>query len=223
MIKNLLTLGDTVELMNSKDYQDRFVAEYIQTALRYEKLKAFNTAIETAEDWMHSEDMIDYDCPRELLREQQKVMGEYLHLLEVRARIEDIDLADVIACFATRKQICCVNRKPKCEEGSNEEDIDEKENCEEGSNSEHKLEPLPSKLAELEECPLKIGDNVISVLKDENHVVELMPWVVHGIGFRDGKYYAFDESFETYEIGGPLCLPAKDILEAKERARGKGI
>lgn len=26
MIKDLLTLGDTVELMNSKDYRDRFVA-----------------------------------------------------------------------------------------------------------------------------------------------------------------------------------------------------
>lgn len=102
MIKDLLTLGDTVELMNSKDYRDRFVAEYIQTALRYEKLRAFNTRIETMEDYDHGE--VEHDCPLELLKEQQRVMGELLHILEIRAVIEDIDLADAIAWLARKRQ-----------------------------------------------------------------------------------------------------------------------
>ena len=41
-------LTDTVNLMESSDYKDRFVAEYVQTKIRYEKLKAFNNKIEAA-------------------------------------------------------------------------------------------------------------------------------------------------------------------------------
>lgn len=33
-----------------------------------------------------------HDCPLELLREQQSLMGQYLHVLEIRAVIENIDL-----------------------------------------------------------------------------------------------------------------------------------
>ena len=116
MIKDLLTLGDTVELMNSKDYRDRFVAEYIQTALRYEKLRAFNTRIETMEDYDHGE--VEHDCPLELLKEQQRAMGELLHILEIRAVIEDIDLSDAIASLVRQHQKpCCVTHDVKCDKG----------------------------------------------------------------------------------------------------------
>lgn len=116
MIKDLLTLGDTVELMNSKDYRDRFVAEYIQTSFRYEKLRAFNTRIETMEDYDHGE--VEHDCPLELLKEQQRVMGELLHILEIRAVIEDIDLADAIASLVRQhKKPCCVTHDSKCDKG----------------------------------------------------------------------------------------------------------
>lgn len=37
--KNNMELKETVELMNSKDYKGRFVAEYHQVKIRYEKLK----------------------------------------------------------------------------------------------------------------------------------------------------------------------------------------
>jgi hypothetical protein len=87
-----LELMDTVELMGSSDYRDRFVAEYIQLKIRYEGLKAFNTKIEAAR---RTAEEPKRDCHASLLREQQAAMGEYLHLLEVRAVIEDIDLADV--------------------------------------------------------------------------------------------------------------------------------
>ena len=92
-----LELKDTVELMGSSDYRDSFVAEYIQLKIRYEKLKAFNTRIEAARRTAGEDNGVDepiHDCPAGLLREQQAAMGEYLHLLEVRAVIEDIDLAD---------------------------------------------------------------------------------------------------------------------------------
>lgn len=81
----------TVEGMLHPDYKERFKAEYQQTKIRYEKLKEFNTKIKAAH--MSSKvEMPVHDCPDELLREQQAIMGQYLHVLEVRAKIEHIDL-----------------------------------------------------------------------------------------------------------------------------------
>ena len=94
-----IKLEHLVELMQSEHYQDRFVAEYIQTKQRHEKLKRFNTRIEAATRTQHLDNGVDeplHDCPAGLLREQQAAMGEYLHLLEVRAVTEDIDLEDAI-------------------------------------------------------------------------------------------------------------------------------
>ena len=90
-----LNLSDTVIMMNSRDYRDRFVAEYIQTKIRYERLKAFCNRIEAAKlDPTLTEPK--HDCPYKLLRKQQSVMGEYLHQLELRAVIEDIDIEDAV-------------------------------------------------------------------------------------------------------------------------------
>lgn len=86
-----LELKDTVEMMQSADYRERFVAEYHQTKIRYEKLKAFNTKIKAAH-MSTKVDMPAHDCPDELLRDQQAAMGQYLHLLELRAEIEHIKL-----------------------------------------------------------------------------------------------------------------------------------
>lgn len=104
MENNNLTMGKaeynspfktTVDGMLSADYRERFKAEYQQTKLRYEKLKAFNTRIEAASltECMKNElEMPKHDCPAHLLREQQRIMGEYLHILELRAQIERIEL-----------------------------------------------------------------------------------------------------------------------------------
>ena len=86
---------NTIEMMMSEDYKERFKAEYYQTKIRYERLKKFNTKIEAAKatNFMkNAVEMPNHDCPSDLLREQQRVMGEYLHLLEVRAVIENIEL-----------------------------------------------------------------------------------------------------------------------------------
>ena len=90
-------LSDTVEGMLHPDYKERFKAEYQQTKIRYEKLKAFNTKIEAAEMAMDmrlkgANAEPKHDCPTYLLRDQQEMMGRYLHILEVRAVIEGIDL-----------------------------------------------------------------------------------------------------------------------------------
>jgi hypothetical protein len=91
-----MQLKDTTEMMQSADYKERFKAEYLQLKIRYEKLKAFNTRIEAANRTAFmgalSVEMPKHDCPEELLRQQQAVMGEYLHILEVRAVIEGISL-----------------------------------------------------------------------------------------------------------------------------------
>jgi len=86
------TLEDTIEKMTSSLYNERFVAEYMQLKIRYEKLKDFCNRIEVAE-MMHEEPPI-HDCPLELLREQQKLMGLYLSVLEKRAIIENIVLSN---------------------------------------------------------------------------------------------------------------------------------
>ena len=86
-----MELKNTIDLMTSDDYKERFKAEYYQTKIRYEKLKDFNNKIESALRTTDVE-MPKHDCPEDLLREQQRAMGEYLHLLEVRAVIEHIDL-----------------------------------------------------------------------------------------------------------------------------------
>jgi hypothetical protein len=79
---------DTIEGMLSPDYKERFRAEYIQTKIRYERLKAFNTKIEAAlrteceRPEVKESPMPPHDCPDGVLREQQEVMGHYLHILE---------------------------------------------------------------------------------------------------------------------------------------------
>lgn len=83
-------LKDTVELMNSEDYKERFIAEYWQTKLRYEKLKTFCNKIEVAT--MTGGEEPKHDCPLILLREQQQYMGKYLSCLEKRALIENVEL-----------------------------------------------------------------------------------------------------------------------------------
>lgn len=90
-----MELKQTVDLMNSADCRKRFIAEYWQTKIRYEKLKHFNNIIEAAYATRSNDPSVvmpEHDCPHDLLLEQQAAMGRYLHVLEVRAVIECIDL-----------------------------------------------------------------------------------------------------------------------------------
>ncbi|MEE0968153.1 MAG: hypothetical protein U0M06_02115 [Clostridia bacterium] len=82
-----MELKDTIEMMQSTDYKERFKAEYQQTKIRYDKLHKMLTKAEAG--------TLDFTptCPLELLREQKANMGRYLHCLEIRAEIEKIDLS----------------------------------------------------------------------------------------------------------------------------------
>ena len=53
-----MELKDTVQMMNSADYKDRFEAEYYQIVIRYEKLKAM------LEKWDKGELNFTPTCPR---------------------------------------------------------------------------------------------------------------------------------------------------------------
>lgn len=88
------TLAETVGFMNSTDYKERFIAEYYQTKIRYEKLRKLlttNHAKQFSEEIKEAEP-IDLDCPLTLLDHQLNVMNELLKVYEVRAKIEHIDL-----------------------------------------------------------------------------------------------------------------------------------
>ncbi len=92
----MFDLRETVSMMCSDDYKIRMKAEYMQTKIRYEKLKAFNNKLEAARQMEYSlgkrVEAPVHDCPADLLLAQQKVMDEYLHILEVRAVIEGVEL-----------------------------------------------------------------------------------------------------------------------------------
>lgn len=88
--KNNMELKETIESMCSDNYKERFVAEYHQVKIRYEKLKNFCNKIEV--ETMLGKEVTKHDCPLELLREQQKYMGLYLSVLEKRVLIENVEL-----------------------------------------------------------------------------------------------------------------------------------
>jgi len=83
-----MELRDTVDLMLSDDYKDRFKAEYLQLKIRYEKLKVM------LDKWDNDELDFTPTCPREIYDEQIDGMETYLDVLVDRANIEGIDLSD---------------------------------------------------------------------------------------------------------------------------------
>ena len=86
-----MNLENTVELMISENYKDRFIAEYWQTKIRHDKLKRFIQEIEIAQDYYDGCGEPVHDCPVELLREQLYAMEEYLDILDKRRIIEEIE------------------------------------------------------------------------------------------------------------------------------------
>lgn len=81
-----MKLEDTVALMASEDWKDRVKAEYWQTQIRYERLHKMVVKAEAGTL------PFQLNCPLELLKEQKRHMGEYLHCMEIRAEIEGVDL-----------------------------------------------------------------------------------------------------------------------------------
>ena len=84
-------LSQTVELMKSEDYKDRFIAEHCQLAIRVKRLERVLTRIKDKT----APDCFEPTCPIEKLAEQLCYMQNYLSVLDERAFIEDIDLPEV--------------------------------------------------------------------------------------------------------------------------------
>lgn len=79
-------LKDTIEMMNSSDYKERFKAEYQQVVIRYKKLAAM------LEKWDKGELNFKPTCPRSTYNMQIKAMTDYIAVLEERAVMENVDL-----------------------------------------------------------------------------------------------------------------------------------
>ena len=78
-----LELGDTIDDMCSEDYKKRFIAEYTQNCIRYNKLKKFIGKIKYSKYADQPEPK--HDCPLDLLEKQLITMQLYIAILEVRA------------------------------------------------------------------------------------------------------------------------------------------
>ncbi len=83
------------------DWKNRLVEEYHQLKERWEKVKNHNNhkeIVERLDLCSHPETIEERKEERmcrvraDLLRDQQHVMGEYLHILELRAELEGIEL-----------------------------------------------------------------------------------------------------------------------------------
>lgn len=84
-----MELKDTISLMMSDKFEDRFKAEYWQTKIRYDKLHKW---------------LVDYDAGNKsepacydnkyiaMMHDQVSKMGQYLYSMEVRASYLNIEL-----------------------------------------------------------------------------------------------------------------------------------
>ena len=81
-----MTLQDTISLMNSIDYKDRFRAEFYQLQIRIEKLSLM------LDKYFNKELDFEPNCDYDLLHEQLVHMVSYKDVLRERARIEKIQL-----------------------------------------------------------------------------------------------------------------------------------
>ena len=82
----MMELKETVEMMNSADYKERFKAEYMQVVIRYKKLANM------LEKWDKGELQFTPTCPRSTYNMQVRAMTDYIAVLEARAVMEKVDL-----------------------------------------------------------------------------------------------------------------------------------
>lgn len=81
-----MKLSDTVEMMTSSDYKERFKAEYHQLRIRYLGLQGM------LDKWDEGTLNFEPTCPRSTYNMQIKAMTDYLAVLEARAVMENVDL-----------------------------------------------------------------------------------------------------------------------------------
>lgn len=82
----MMELKETVEMMNSAEYKERFKAEYQQLYIRYTKLKTM------LQKWDNGELDFTPTCPKSTYNMQLRAMEDYVTVLEARAVMENVDL-----------------------------------------------------------------------------------------------------------------------------------
>lgn len=82
-----MELNDTIPMMTSPNYKERFLAEYRQLSIRIERLENMLSL------WEKGQLSFVPACPCDLLKAQLHTMYTYRHLLMQRAEIENIDLS----------------------------------------------------------------------------------------------------------------------------------
>lgn len=78
------SLEDTMKLMVSDDYKERFIAEYVQLKIRAERLNLFIVDAKL--------DKIEPTCSISILESQLAIQERLLNILETRAAMEGINL-----------------------------------------------------------------------------------------------------------------------------------
>ena len=83
-----MELSETVGLMQSADFKERFKAEYYQAKIRYERLFKMLVNYEAGK--------LDFEpkCGIDLLKQQLAIMVMYLAILRKRAAMERIELSE---------------------------------------------------------------------------------------------------------------------------------
>lgn len=84
-----MELKDTVSMMNSDDYRERFKAEYYQLKCRHRKLS------QVIKDYESGSLDFEPKCSFGLLYYQLSIMIKYMYLLEARSEIEGINLEEI--------------------------------------------------------------------------------------------------------------------------------
>ena len=85
----MMELKDTVALMLSDRYEDRFIAEYCQLKIRHDKLDDMITK------YCCDELAFEPKTPLSVLISQKVYMGIYMETLENCAKLEGITLPEV--------------------------------------------------------------------------------------------------------------------------------
>lgn len=85
----MMKLSETVEMMNSADYKERFKAEYLQLKIRTNGLKNM------LDKWDNGKLDFIPTCPRDIYDNQMEYMTNYMTVLANRAHLEGIELDDL--------------------------------------------------------------------------------------------------------------------------------
>lgn len=86
-----IDMVDTIDMMMSEDYKERFRAEYYQLVIRYRRLKSL------LDNWDNDSLNFSPTCPRSTYNMQIKVMTDYIAVMEARAVMEGIVLDPIEA------------------------------------------------------------------------------------------------------------------------------